>query len=365
MQSEATLRFNPERSTLRSSLEDAARQLSADIAAARSSSQATKATAERAAPKLRDVYGQAQGTAAQTQQDMATNFGAIPGGSVVSGAASRDTAGTQRRLAEAMAGALAETTARATEAEAGRMFAETAARGRFGENVGKIESRLGDLSQEEGAFVSGRLAELGEESAARKFTARENARNRAQSERSSKRSAGLDPDTGAPIPGGKLDPKAAAKKAKKGEWRAPSAQTTFKDQVAKAVQQLKPYKSKPRSKTAALFLQGAPASSRVDDKKLAQLQKQNPGASITDLRRQATQKAPALPAIPKTVLTTALDVVYNGKISRATVRELHGAGIRVTKLPYQRGPTPRRSRGPRQTPARRAARSIPGLGTRL
>jgi hypothetical protein len=342
---EAFLRFNPERSTLRGALQDAADQLQQEVSTARGTAAGVRQVARESVPKFRSVYGEAQGAVNQGEQDLMAAVGGAP----IAPAAARDATGAQRRLSESLAGALSETTARESEAQSGASFAINQAQSRFGRNVERVQGRLGDLSQEEGRFVSGRVGDLLGEQAKRAFTARQNRASRAVTKRgqtlshedrvASRRAAAT---------------KAAAKQAADRKAhptlpggvkaRTPQGQTAFRDSVAKAVAQVKPFAGKlDRHKVAAMFLTGvnAPAEGK---------------------RGQPGYKPPfKLPAIDQLELTAALDVLYDGRISRATVAKLHDAGIVVKQMPYKTGPTPRKG-GPYQPLAAAASKAAAAVG---
>lgn len=334
---EAFLRFNPERSALRSALADAADQLQSEVSTARGTAAGVRQAAREADPQLRSTYSTAQQAVGQGQQDLLQ----ATGGSPYAPAAARDAIGTQRRLAESMANALAETTQRGTDAQAGASFAINQAESRYGRNVDKVQTRLGDLSQEEGRYVSGRLGDLLGEQAKRVFQARQNRASRAVTKR------GQDLSHQDRVAAQQQRAADARKNARAnptlpgGTKPAPlAARTKFRNDVAKAVATIRPFVGKlDRHKAAALFLTGASAPKEG-----------TPG-------QPGYKAAVKIPAIPQSVLTTALDIAYDKKISHTTARSLHTAGIIIKELPYPVGATPRPA-APRRSP--RSA--IPGLG---
>jgi hypothetical protein len=84
-----------------------------------------------------------------------------------------------------------------------------------------------------------------------------------------------------------------------------------------------------------------------------------PGSTITDPKTGAKIRDPGIPKAPSQLaLQAALDVVYNGGLSRGTANALHTRGYSVKMLQLPSGtktrPAPRRSR--------RAAARIPVVG---
>jgi hypothetical protein len=327
---EAFLRFNPERSALRSALSDAADQLAQEVGTARGTAEGVKQTARASIPQFQSIYGNAQAQVGQGEQDLM----AATGGSPLAPAAARDAQGAQRRLAESLAGALSEAQDRQTEAQSGASFAINQAQDRYGRNVQKVQTRLGDLSTEEGRFVSGRLGDLLGAQAQRQFTATQKSKDRAVTKRgqtlshqdrqdalTAKKAADAKKKKASPtLPGG-VKPREA------------SAQATFRNDVTAAIQQVKPFAGKlTRDKARALFLRGASRPAGVDEAKYQQLIKQ--GKSTSEAKRLATTPAAAVKAIPELTLRVAFDVIYDGHLSKETVNALHSAGILVKQMPY-------------------------------
>jgi hypothetical protein len=370
---EAFLRFNPERSSLRGALQDAAETLEQEVGTARGTALGVKQAARESVPQFKSVYGQAQTDVGQGEKDLL----AATGGSPIAPAAARDAVGAQRRLSESLAGALSEATNRQTEAQSGASFAINQAQSRYGRNVERVQTRLGDLSAEEGRYVSGRLGELLGAQTERRFKATQ-ADKKLRADARQKRADRAVTRRGQTLTHEDRQAAAAAKKAadaakKKGTTlpggvkpRTAGDQTTFRDSVAKALRTVRPYvKTLTRDKARGLFLNGAQAQTIVDDKKLANLVAQNNSKprdqrqSITDLRRRATTTLPAVPAIPETQLRVVFDMLYDGHLSRETVAKLHAAGITVKPMGMTTDRNAPRPGGVKRPPtaAQRAAQS--------
>lgn len=368
---EALLRFNPERSTLRSALQDAGGQLKQEVDTARGTSAAVRQTARASRPVFRDVYGGAQQTAQQSAGDVL----AATQGTMLGPGASREIEGVKARLGESLASALAETQARENEAQSGMAFAINNAQSRFGRNVDKIQSRLGELDREEGAYVSGRLGDLlGED---RKLRHDTNQQTRQQEFQAGQNRAGRSVTRRGQTLSHEdrvATREQAARNAAKDKspsgvkWRTPEGQTAFKDSVRSAVEAVKPFAGKlTRGQAAKMFLSGVNAPQEVDEKKYRDLKAKNPTMTDGEAKRLATKPARKVAAIPETRLRVALDMVYDGHISPATRDVLHDAGIKVNQLgtTNRRAPRPGGVRRP-PTPAQRrrqqaAGRQVAGL----
>jgi hypothetical protein len=129
----------------------------------------------------------------------------------------------QRNLQESKAAEIADLGSRRVSAREGAAFAVTNAASVRNAALAKIADRFQALRQEKGAFEASTAATLQDDARQRQQQLRiamaglrQRTRRRGgtarQSERNSLRSAGIDPQTGKPIPGGKLDPKAPGKK---------------------------------------------------------------------------------------------------------------------------------------------------------
>jgi hypothetical protein len=242
--------------------------------------------------------------------------------------------GAQRRLSESLAGALSEAQSRQTEAQSGAQFAINQAQDRYGRNVQKVQTRLGDLSSEEGRFVSGRLGDLLGQQAQRAFDARQKRADRSTTRRGQTLSHQDRQDA-------LTAKKAADAKKKKANPTLPggvkpreaSAQATFRNDVTSAIQAVKPLAAKlTRDKARKLFLSGASKPAEVDE---VEYQKQlAKGKSTSEAKRLATKPAVTVKAIPELTLRVAFDMIYDGHLSKETVDALHKGGILVKQMPY-------------------------------
>lgn len=166
---ESKLKFGPEESSLRAQLADAETTRDQAYAGAGGVRAAIEGSAKAALPKLRTEYGTAQRAVDTVQKTLGT---ALTGAGSLGGAAIRDSEGTKMRLAEALAAAEAETTARQRDASSGEAFARQNADSQLATTKGKIGQRQTDLAGERGAFAQARSGELVEASRGRSVTRR-------------------------------------------------------------------------------------------------------------------------------------------------------------------------------------------------
>lgn len=333
---EAILRFNPARSEVRSALEQLEQERQGDIASADASARGVVSSARRVAPQVAGRYRGAQEEVGGLSQRLAGDLAKLgPAADTIKAATSRDSAGTERRLAEALATSDTGFKAREFEAESGKVQATANANSRYGQEVGKLRSRLSDIATEEGAFRQGRSGELTEEARARSLS-RENSRRSArvsignnvrtndQSDTNSRRSAQARArgNTAGALPGG----------------RKPATQEQHnraRDQVAAA-----------RSSITDLRQKGVPEAEIRKALIAGRLVVPNP-----------TGGKPIVEEVPKTPeeLVGAALGAEAGALSREQIAALHRRGLVVARLDL---PTPPRRR------AQRVGGNAPGPGGR-
>jgi hypothetical protein len=262
----------------------------------------------------------------------------------------------QRNLQESKAAEIADLGSRRVSAREGAAFAVTNAKSEFVSSLAKILERHQDLLREKGAFTASTAQELqtaAQERAQQLEIAngrlrqqdRTSRRSTRQSERNSLRSAGINPDTGKPIPGGKLDPRAKANghpasRDKHIEWQ------TDIQQIASAAQRLTNARDKQgrplnlsRQQIVEKLSSGRPAQTVLAAtrdygpyKKGDQLPE---GLSPQEKKAAGAvrQALPAIKAYPADLrMSAALDVALFGHLTRATQRRLHKAGFSVNEL---------------------------------
>jgi hypothetical protein len=224
--------------------------------------------------------------------------------------------------------------------------------------LAKIADRYQALLREKGAFTASTAATLADDARQRKQQLdiamaglrqqdRTSRRSATQQERNSLRSAGIDPNTNRPIPGGPLDPAAKAKKNRKPlsnsdylKW-----QTTIEgiSAAAKRLKNAKDRQGRPLNLSRAQIVDklsaGRPAQTLLVATK-------NSGSiragdqlpeGLTPQEKKAvgaTQQAlPAIKAYPADLrMSAALDVALFGHLTPATERRLRRAGFSLRRL---------------------------------
>jgi hypothetical protein len=195
-QAASLVRYGPELSALTALLHAAETSYADRVRNAKSNRQFTVGAVDAAVPQVAQAY---QGAQAAVQPAFAQ------GGGVEAQA-------LQARLGESGALAQQQLAARRVSAVEGQGAAQQQALRDFRDDRGKIGDRSAALAQEIGAFTTQTSGELSAADASAQAESDKLAAQLGQSERNSIRSSGVDPDTGAPIPGGKLDPKTNAPK---------------------------------------------------------------------------------------------------------------------------------------------------------
>jgi hypothetical protein len=330
---ESTLRFSPETSALGEALADALSQRDSSIASARSAAQGAIQTSRQAAPGLKaitgDVLGQLDSLAAST-----------PG-------AASDLARTRGRLAERLGLATADNAARATSAAAGYQGAVDQANGAAGAARSKIMARLQAMGQEQGAYAQGRASELARDDANRQADAQQ----AADQNTTTLLAAGVDPTTGEILPGGPKDPKAngdAAKQAEKdakaraGEraksLASPEAITAGAQEIQRAMAAAAKFKAAglTRQESAQKLLDGVQASggepiytsSTSKTGSVSQDRVLTDGTSGTQV---TTPSSPGFDPVKSPLWASiALDMVWDGGVSRNNVKRLHNPKSRFS-----------------------------------
>jgi hypothetical protein len=330
------VRYGPELSVLKQLMSEAGTSYRQKVHSAAAGASAIEASAARGLEQLKGIYPEA--------------IGGIPGLSRVQ--ALNDMAGRGVAAQESAAGA------RRTALQ--ELAADRA----------KISGRRSDIAQEIGAFTTSEANKLSTQSADRALRVRLNTASNTQSERNSLRSAGIDPDTGNPIPHGKLDPK-----AKKGKVQTQAAHAKLsagisdaRDVALRLARTFAPKKgSQTRNYVDSLLRNGV-------DEPATRTPVYETVKTATGTKRQAKlnadgtpvyKVAPAVkvPQISAAERGAALDLIFDGHISDKHRRALNAAGFSVDTLglPTRRNPQSPQVRLPRP----RVRRTLRDSGPRV
>lgn len=325
-EAQAFLQYNPERRGLVELLAEAKANLEADMKAAHSTRrgltaalQAVRPQVERAyddaGQRMQNAFGQygGNGGAAPAQGSIAEQLARVgPEAGAIVAAALGEQKAALGRTSEAGAASLADLDEQRVRARSGEAGAVRQARQQYRSDSGKVLEQLVGLDREQGVYTANALDQLVDKARGRAVTRRgqtlshkDRAASRGQSERNSLRSAGIDPNTGKPIPGGKLDPKAKAKK-----FQSQSQHGSAADSIGEALD-------------AAKRLRGAGLSDR---QKLA--------AVFKDKAASKEFGVPYLGGHPL-FMQAALDLALDGTISFDAVGKLRRRGFRVRDLGFK------------------------------
>lgn len=339
---QSLVRFGPEESALTELIRQAQANYRMQVRQAAGMSRGIRAAVRQARPRTARIYDRAgleQARAADTLvgADLAA-LGPVAD-SIKAGAALEQTAGL-RNLQEARAAALADLGSRAVAAREGAAYAKRSARDELVSELSKVMGRKQALARERGAFEAATVGDLLESAADRRATRRNNRERLSQSERNSLRSSGIDPDTGRPIPGGRLDPKGPAASRK---WATDDEHQQARTMIGTGFSEAKTLKRSGASRREAAELLAAGADEQpVYDRKTGR-KVFNPDGTA--------KKVPGLPKIEDPLmLRAALDMAYDGHLSRETQRMLHDSNYRIGRLPVLSYGAWKRRRGKSRRP---------------
>lgn len=346
------VRYGPELSALTALLRQAQTDRTQAIQGARSSASLIQSAVDQSRPDVRANYRGAAKTAA-TQQALVTP--AIVGtGTPFAAAAQIESSGLNTQLASSRARDLSDLDRRRIAAAEGAAYARTAANRAYNQTAGQIGQRAQDLANEEGAYTSSTLQTLRSAAAsARAQQTQANARL-TQQERDSIRSAGQDPDKPlkgggyAPIPGGRLDPKAPKNKPKPGSSvdKTNQRQATQQFSAALAAARTLDPDANPanRQHIRDLLLSGSKPLPLHDS-----AGKPRYGKGGVPLM------TPAVPQVQQAYAAAALDMYYDGRLSQNTVNMLHQLHVAVHDIPGVRTIA---TAGPKPDPAQQAQQRV-------
>jgi hypothetical protein len=334
----AFVRYGPELSALTALLKEAQQTRTDTIRSGRSAAASIQSGVDMARPDVRNVYTAAQRTANAANRIAAPSLAALPAGNPFSAAAAIEQSGLKGRLAESKASTLAELSDRRVDAAAGAAGQARQANTQYTRTSGQLGQRRLDIGREAGSFITSTIRDLTDANATAKADAAKLASQLTNSRGNAWISAGVDPTTGKAIPGGRLDPNAP---------------------------QNQPKVTKPSKPT------GADRGASADFSKADQWIKRLDNAELrkhTGSNRKAARSAIAenlllgnrdagIPAIPRAILSAALDMHFDKALDPNTVRLLHQLGYKVKRLP---GVVTARQRDRNRPPFRPRVVTAPG-----
>ena len=320
------VRFAPEQSTITAAVNDAGKTYLSDVTSADAAKKSAIHFANKARKPVQKIFDTALSNADAAHSDVQAAFGRLGGASEpFQVATSREEAGRHERLAQAGADALYDLQQRKLEAKAGAQYAKESAKQDLHSTLSDLRGRLIDLNQREGANLTVEADARANARAGRQVTRRNSRDSARQSERNSIRSSGIDPDTGKPIPGGKLDKTKNTKPGLGGAKPAKqkdliSFQSTFARALADAQNQQP---------------EGVLKKGKKQGYKYAPLSRDEMRSILT--RGKTIQKGGSANDVVKAVedplaIELALDQIYHQRATPGHVKQLHKRGIRASQI---------------------------------
>jgi hypothetical protein len=318
-QAQSIIRYGPETSALTALLRAAEQNYTERVRAARSAREFTVGAVGQAQPQVTRAYAGAQ----QAVQPAFAQGGGV------------EAQALQARLGEAQALAQQQLAARQVSAVEGEGSARQQALREFGQDRQKIGDRGTALAQEIGAFVTSTAGQSRSAAQAAQQQVDELNARLVQDERNSIRSSGTDPDTGLPTQDALTQIENA--KPKPGtKWASQEQHVKAADSISSLqnfAQQLKSQKVS-RADAAQALLAGQEAK----EIPIYRTVKLPNGGTRQErvLNPDGTQKTRTIPAVPKAesqlLLKAALDMAYDGHLSRATQKLLHDRKMQIGQL---------------------------------
>jgi hypothetical protein len=309
---EALVRFGPELSGLKELQRSAQSNFLTAVNQARGSANSIVGTIDSAMPQVSKIYDDAglkQAAVAGTlmHKDVAGLSGVADS---IKAGASLEAAGAANRLNESRSSALTDLSQQKVRARQGEQFAIGNARDQFVSAVEKILNRKQDLRREQGAFKAATINDLAEAEANRVLKRQEGAANR----ENARDIAGVD-ENGQIVKGGPKDPK-VKKDAEGKKVNTDLQHGELDDKVGSARRQVEGLKAgRNRKQIMDILVNGRPAQTVEVD-----------GAEV---------KLPGIDKRSPLVARAAIELYFDKKISRKTLKKLHARGFSVKKLGWR------------------------------
>jgi len=318
---QALVRYGPEETGLQALAQQAKADYGVSVRQAQTTGDLTLQAAKEAIPGVARIYDQAGLDQAKTASLVSPELAQLsgPGAGVLQRGGALEVAQQLANLRASKASALEDLTTRQVAARQGQQYGILNARQKYVSDIQKILAQSQGLARQKGAFTASTINSLAEAAAGRqnrKDVARisqegQNARQEdqqnftaSQKERDRKLRRELADKPKGTLPGGT-------------KLNTPNMHGRVADQVKSLEAVIREHKGdySSRHELAQDLLVGVPAS------------------TVTDPKTGAKLKDPGMPKAPSQLaLQAALDVVYNGGISRGTARALHQRGYSVNML---------------------------------
>lgn len=338
-QNEALVRYGPQRFALRELIAQAVQTRDMALHAATGAQTAIQHAISLARKETVHDYGAAGATTTGTRAMVDEALQGIGGaGQPFAAAIARERGTAQDRMTEGQTNSLQDLTNRRLEAASGAAYATSTAQRNYASDVGKIGRSYVELANEEGAFTQGRVAELKKEKAAQQFQRDLAEMQQSAADKRSRRTARTQ------TRGQNLshqDRQAAIKQREEAAKNKPGSGRTVGGGV------------KIQSNSAHQGLIDSIESAKIDAKKQKDLGRGRQESvplltngrnqqSITDPQSGQKLQVPGIKSHPSLAVQVAMDLTYDGKISRKTLAKLHSLGYSLKELGYpfmdRRGP---------------------------
>jgi hypothetical protein len=333
----AFVRYSPELSALTALLKQAQQTRSETIQSGRSAATAIQATVDRARPEVRNVYTAAQRTANAANKIAAPSLAALPAGNPFSAAAAIEQSGLQGRLGESQAATLSELSERRVDAAAGAAGQARQANTAFGKTAQQLGTRRQDIGREAGSFITSTIRDLMDANASAKADAQRIAAGLVNSRGNAWISAGVDPATGKPIPGGRLDPAAPQNQPAGKKWATSAQQTAAAAAIQSGFHAAAPLSTRgvSREDAAAALRTGAKPRPVYET-----VQTKDRTGRVTGTKQQKVLNPDGTPKMTSSVpkvkeelyIQAAIEMAYDGHLSKRTQRLLHKNRIQIAPL---------------------------------
>lgn len=307
----AVVKYSPEEAALVQLLRQAQDTFHQGVAAAKGAAKYTVNTIDSSRPQLESVY---KVPGLNPAQPAAAPELPAAGALDFRSASQFETQAAAHRMAQSRTDALAGLSQQKSSAAAGAQYGAQQARQQYLRDLGTVDSRLVQLSGEKGAYIASTFGTLEQQAAQRALTAR----GQTLSHQDRVRGQNL-------THGDRVATRQAKQQAsQRVKWATPAQHGAFHDAVAHAVAEAKRMKQAGHDRNyigQQLVIGRSPQS----------IKDPSTGQSLT---------VPGVTKVPQLAASVALDLLFDGHVSRNNVRALHGRRLQIRQLGYPTRPAP-------------------------
>lgn len=304
--------------------------------------EAISQSARQAEPELKRIYDSSLGEMNRREGIMRSELAKLGSGADSYKAGGLFTSTTaQNRTSGEKASALRELVGRRQDAVSGARYGAQQAKAQGASEVSKIKDKMLDVQAESGAYQAGRIGELKEGQRERANDLAQTRERNAQSDRNSRRSANVGRERIA-----SQEKRDAANDAKKNK---PKLQTNEKHNATRS--------EIDRALAAAKQVKGAGQDRATA---AAYLTSDRPSKSQRDPASNTTTSTPGRKANDELSASIALDLAYDGTISRANIARLHAQrySLKTLGLADRTAASKRKKAGPAGTTVKKSGSKV-------